>query len=756
MSTNPQSSENDILEFNEKIDLLRAKFVLSLNFNDFKSTFWKKKEILECGHKWKLDIYHKAVCKYLKIMIFNKGVMQRKYKYGKQLTGGRMYVDGFGVQSLQHRLRNFLIEPIYIDVDIENCHPCICYDLCKKYNISCPLLEAYVKNRSEILSTYEITKLDIIIALNTDKNKNKNKWIKMLHEELIKIKTIINERNTNIIDTTDNENNPISSIFNRILSFYENKIIQSVIKDHVDFVGVPMFDGFLIEKDHKINLDDYKKDSIKFIEKSVITNIDISEFNEEVVDPLSYEAVKIKFEMKNFQIKNPLIYMSLVKDQYGESDYQMYKKNEIIDLVQSYQFKKKSDDEDDDTRCIFNKWLADDNRRSYETFAFIPYSKTKPIFNENEIYNTFKPFKSKYIELCDDKIDTSNFYDLLNELCGGNDKVATDYLLKYIAHMFQFPEIRPDVVIIMMGTTGVGKDKLITLLIKLMGFEKYAYQTARMIDVFGEFNDCIYNTIILQFNEVEGRVALEHHEQLKDKCTANTNNINPKGKTRFMQANVLRIFVVSNNKTPYNVQHNDRRGFIIKSTDKLQEDRTFFGKITKDMNNPDYLNTLFTELMNIDLTEFDVKDRPKTDIFEKMRYDGISPIYFFMKEFMNEKLYTKKMYVRKNRPDNEVTVSCSDFYILFSRYLNRNNLDEHLKFLKTKTVKKDLDTIKGIVADHPVKINGKTVRCHIFDIDIVMGYLKKNYFSSEKLEEIIDYGSDVEQNNSDNSDYDSE
>ena len=757
MSINPQACENDVLQFTEKIDLHRAKYVLSLNFNEFQSIFWKKNELKFDNDKWDLKIYHKTVKKYLRKMIENKGVLKQNYKYGKDITNGRIYVDGCGVQSLQHCLRNFLIETIYKDIDIVNCHPCILYDLCKKYKLSCPQLKSYVKNRSEIISTYGVSKLDVIIALNSDKNKNKNIWIKMLHEELTKIKIAVNEKNTGIINVTDNENNPISSIFNRILSFYENKIIQGVIKDkdYIEFVGVPMFDGFLIEKEHSIDLSNHQKGAIKFIEKSVITNINIPDFNEDG-DPLSYENVKTQFEMKNFQIKNPLIYMSLVKDKYGNSDFQMYKKNEIIDLVQSYQFKNENDEDDKPTKCIFNKWLADETRRTYESFAFIPYSKNKPNINENEIYNTFKPFKSQIIDIeTDDKIDTSNFYELVNELCGGVDKIAYDYLLKYIAHMFQFPEIRPEVVIILMGTTGVGKDKLITMLLKLMGYINYAYRTANQKDVFGEFTESIYNKLLLQFNEAEGKVALENHEALKNLCTEEENKINIKKKTLFHQTNLLRIFVVSNNKTPYNVQHNDRRGFIVKSTDKLQEDRIFFGKFTNDMNNKDYLNTLFTELMNIDLSKFDIKDRPKTDIFEKMRYDNITPIYYFMKDFINDKLYSKSMYVRKNKPDNEVTISSNDFFDLFTRYLNRNNLEEHLKFLKTKTVKKDLDTIKGIIADKPVKINGKTVRCHIFDVEIAMAYLKKNYFSSEKLEEVLDYGSDVEQNsNNSDSDFD--
>jgi hypothetical protein len=150
-----------------------------------------------------------------------------------------------------------LIETIYRDWGIVNAHPCITYDLCQQYDIPCPQLEAYVKNRNEVLSAYGITKIDVIVALNSDVNRNKNTWIKMLHGELIKVKTVINEKNTDILNTTDNKNNPISSIFNRILSYYENNIIQNIIQTHHKNVGVPMFDGLLIDKDCMIEFADH-------------------------------------------------------------------------------------------------------------------------------------------------------------------------------------------------------------------------------------------------------------------------------------------------------------------------------------------------------------------------------------------------------------------------------------------------------------------------------------------------------------------
>ena len=42
-----------------------------------------------------------------------------------------------------------------------------------------------------------------------------------------------------------------------------------------------------------------------------------------------------------------------------------------------------------------------------------------------------------------------------------------------------------------MGTTGVGKDKLLTLIVKWMGYVKYGYRTAALKDVFGDFTEPI-------------------------------------------------------------------------------------------------------------------------------------------------------------------------------------------------------------------------------------------------------------------------
>ena len=104
---NPQISESDILTFTEKIDLHRAKYILTLDFDEFKSIFWVNNEVSNDGSTWDLKIYHKTVLKYLEKMISNKGSLTQKYKYGRHSERGRIYVIGFGVQSLQHRLRRY-------------------------------------------------------------------------------------------------------------------------------------------------------------------------------------------------------------------------------------------------------------------------------------------------------------------------------------------------------------------------------------------------------------------------------------------------------------------------------------------------------------------------------------------------------------------------------------------------------------------------------------------------------------------------
>ena len=58
-----------------------------------------------------------------------------EYKYGGDETSGRQYASSPSLQKIKREFRGALVDGIYYDFDMKNCHPSIVNYLCKKYKI---------------------------------------------------------------------------------------------------------------------------------------------------------------------------------------------------------------------------------------------------------------------------------------------------------------------------------------------------------------------------------------------------------------------------------------------------------------------------------------------------------------------------------------------------------------------------------------------------------------------------------------------
>jgi len=107
-----------------------------------------------------------------------------KYKKGKNTTNGRDYVDGLGLQLINREFRGCLVNNLFLDFDMINCHPVILLHYCKKYNINCYNLEFYCNNRNDILNEFldkdelkkEQCKMLFIKSLNTEYKVKKSPY----------------------------------------------------------------------------------------------------------------------------------------------------------------------------------------------------------------------------------------------------------------------------------------------------------------------------------------------------------------------------------------------------------------------------------------------------------------------------------------------------------------------------------------------------------------------------------------------------
>jgi phage/plasmid-associated DNA primase len=105
-------------------------------------------DLLVVNEEWNEEIQLK---KYKSIIKDGKAIV--KYEKSKNNPYGRSNaVGGLGLHLIRRQIRHTLSKDNFIDIDIENCHPVILYQICKANNIKHEFLKKYVDNRSHYLN----------------------------------------------------------------------------------------------------------------------------------------------------------------------------------------------------------------------------------------------------------------------------------------------------------------------------------------------------------------------------------------------------------------------------------------------------------------------------------------------------------------------------------------------------------------------------------------------------------------------------
>ena len=99
--------------------------------------------------------------------------------------------------------------------------------------------------------------------------------------------------------------------------------------------------------------------------------------------------------------------------------------------------------------------------RCYTDIDFMP----PPLKCPENIYNTWSGFDAERITEEPNEEGVKLLLDHISMLCN-NDQAVSDFFNKWIAHMIQFPGIKPGVAILIRSPThGVGKECLLKILI---------------------------------------------------------------------------------------------------------------------------------------------------------------------------------------------------------------------------------------------------------------------------------------------------
>ena len=559
-------TNNNNMNFNESINLDNAMYLYQLTDDYFIDNIFNKDEVQEDGNKYDTKTYIKNIKTWLNKIIASKGTIKTNYKYSSVLKDhGRLYVKKFGIQSLQSDIRGFLCNELYKDYDMINAHPTILNYINNTYleGIETPFLEKYINNRNEILKKWKVTKQEVLIWMNTESSyKGSNQFLKGIDNEFKllqnKIITCNDDYFLTICRTKNKKGNLKGTFLNRVLCCFENKILNEVTNIvGSKNVGSLMFDGLFIN--NKFNDFDIiekfnectEKYGVKWTEKPHSDKIQIDEDMVLPVYESNYTKMKTEFEETHFRIEQPLLF-GIESIENNKKTYYLYNKADFMTLCEIYEY---TDEKTDIERPFFKVWNKDKDKRTYKRIIFDPST----IDNIDQQYNMFNGFN--YNETINnenyDNEGLELFLNHLKLLCN-HEEESTNYLINYIADLFQNPHILPGIAVVMCGIEGTGKDIIIDYIQNILG-QDYVTKTGKFNSLFGNFNSALKNKLVIRLNEVSGKDGYGMKEELKDFITETDITINEKGLKPYTIHNYARLFMFSNNENPIEITDQSRR-----------------------------------------------------------------------------------------------------------------------------------------------------------------------------------------------------
>lgn len=716
--------------FTERTTVKKVKHLCSINDTQLQTQFWERDEFDKAGEKWDMVTHFKEMrydlTEQLKTArsqrLKDNDFIETKKSY-RRSKEGRLFVNGFGLQSCQSKIRRFLSGDSSYDIDMNKCHWNIIVKLCKAHDIPCKKIIKFLDNPIELMNKHKVGKLELLQMLFIDNYNSKNEFLQKLHKQKSQIFEELAETehflsfNFKPSDKSKKDKNTLSSVISQYLQHLECEILIPVVNKYAEHVEVLMFDGFQINK--AVNVEEL------LIDLKDITGFDWSQ-KDNTFEPIGWEEEELTdymtwaetFEDKHFIIENPLQYCKI-----EDNDIITYKKTDFKDLNEPVLEK-------------LNNWLKDKDRKSYKRFNMNPYQKGTADPSADDEFNLWKGFKGELVDINEDYFPTQ-FYDLLyNSLCWHDNeetrKEYTDWTIKYIAFLLQRPEILPQVGLVFESDPGSGKDLFGKILEALMGKHTITI-TDNPNSVFNgmkggdNFNKDAEGKKLIILNESVTSEMKELMDKIKHYVTSSELIVNKKNKDTYTVRDVGALFIFTNNKFP--LQQHDRR-FVTHSakswSNETESQKEAFFKPKWDLlHDNDEINKLFTWLNSYPVHEWKpFNNRLVTIATQDSKNFAIPDYVWYLKELCDDNF--DKFSVVNNDSNLRCVPGMKDFWDDYKGWIKDYKNSNYAKSIVNKIVKTHLEKVNGITFDR-FYYNGERRRGVRFNIQEINDWITSKY-----------------------------
>ena len=614
----------------------------------------------------------KKVKRYCHKLIVAGGCEEQEYRFVAGLHYGRRY-GGNGMQGIPRHFRGLLCQGITTDIDLANAHPNILLYICTKHNITCPTLEAYVKDRDKYLAemveaepnlTRGEAKEKFLISTNSNRKNYGTKcpFFKQYDNELKRIQgeLLLLDDYDYILKHAKRQNLPGSNL-NHIICKYENEVLEDMVQYLVDIKGLEvhtlMFDGLMVHGNHYedaellLGLEEFLKDKWKWEFK-----LTFKEHSNMIELPEDFELSNVRCysEMKNEFEQNHLKVGGLYVKETEEEAIVM-KRRELADRYEHLNTlgSKK-------TESFVELWCKDENIRRKERMNVYPNVDLCP----EDCYNLWRPFRCEVIE-GEYEADGETLAFFLGHLkrLAGNDEACFEFVKLWIAQMIQHPEVK-SVALVFISDEGIGKGLFIEILAKMLGEQKVFQSEDPARDVWGAFNSHMKEAFVVAINEAGRKDALEAEGKIKGIITEPNLVVNEKGVKAYTVRSYHRVIYTTNRDDPVQTSKGDRRHVIMRSSDEKKGDEEYFGRLVAIKNSDRAIRTVYDYFKGMEGVPRKITESimPMSEYHQQMKELTKDPVDLFLED------------LARNRASQCVRMSNVHVYKEYRWFCNENGL----------------------------------------------------------------------------------
>jgi hypothetical protein len=350
--------------------------------------------------------------------------------------------------------------------------------------------------------------------------------------------------------------------------------------------------------------------------------------------------MKEEFELTHAKIIHPVVILYLDSGKYETSTLNSCK-DSYIHLDCKFPILDKNTGE---TKWVVDKfivfWLKDAKSRVYKKMVFEP----PPLVSDPQHFNMWIPFKiSEEPLIKTDRDYWEEYYSFLNNVLG--DTKIVNYILARYAFRIVNPAIRTNIILIICGNEGEGKNRLLAPIYNIMKGYTCSLDSAKKL--YDDHAMCEFQTLFLRVDEAGGIANFENSEILKTRATEPELRVNPKNVQQFTINNLCDYDMTTNNLNVVKMTDDSNRRFLqIETTPYYKNNFEFFNDYCMNIeNNSVALRQIYEGLLKFDYKSIvpslnfqDPRYKPITAIGDCVKQTNRDKIIYFLEEWTRDQL----------------------------------------------------------------------------------------------------------------------